>query len=149
MQNKPISFSARHKARSTAVQALYQWLLSENPIQEIEIEFLTHKTANKIDKAYFSELLHGVPRHLSSLDEAIQTFSAIPVDDLDPVELSILRLATYELLYIKEVPYKVVINEALELCKTFGSVEGYKFVNGVLDKIANKIQGGTASDEGR
>lgn len=134
--NNKALFAARHKARFTAVQALYQWLMADEAIQEIELQFLNHKTSSKIDKAYFSELLHGVPAHLEVIEAPIRTFSSIPKEELDPVELTILRISIYELLFRKDIPYKVVINEALELTKTFGSVEGYKFVNGVLDKIA-------------
>ena len=106
----------------------------------IELEFLTHASARKIDIVYFRELLHNVPAHLTKIETQFEPFLAIPKAELDPIELTILRLAVYEFLYRPELPYKVIINEALELTKTFGSVEGFKFVNGVLDKVAREIR---------
>src|SRR3990167_130440 len=139
LANKP-NFSARHKARAAAVQALYQWYMTEESLTNIELQFLTHTATKKIDQIYFRELLHQIPAHLAEIEQQFEPFLALPKAELDPVELSILRLAAYELLYRQEIPYKVIINEALELTKTFGSIEGYKFVNGVLDKTAKAIR---------
>lgn len=139
-KNNKAFFAARHKARAAATQALYQWLMADDSLTTIELEFLTHVSAKKIDIDYFRELLHKVPAHLEKIETQFTSYLNIPKAELDPVELSILRIAVYELLYHPELPYKVIINEALELTKTFGSVEGFKFVNGVLDKVANAVR---------
>ncbi len=132
-------FSARHKARETALQALYQWLMSAENLKTIEFQFLSHSSAKKIEHAYFQELLHQVPAHLEAIENQFEPFLDFPKAELDPIELTILRMSVYELCYRKDIPFKVIINEALELTKTFGSVEGYKFVNGVLDKVAKHL----------
>lgn len=129
---------SRHRARELAVQALYQWHLSKHSATEIELQFREQGLDNA-DQEYFSNLLHGVIKRYPELDEKLKATIDRDIKDLNPVELAILRLATFELLYHQDVPYKVVINEACELAKTFGAIEGYKYVNGVLDKLANKL----------
>lgn len=126
----------RHQARFHALQALYQWQISQNEIAEIELDFLIRQIKKKTDIDYFKELIHSIPLHINELDEAMKSFVDRPLNEIDPIELTILRLAIYELIYRLDVPYRVVINEALELTKKFGSVEGYKFVNGILDQVA-------------
>jgi len=130
----------RHKARQLLVQALYQWEVAQAPIAEILAEFLTDNDAKKFDAEYFQEALLGINENIVELDECFNPFTKRPIKELDPVELSILRLATFELVYKLEVPYRVVINEAIELAKRYGATEGHKFVNGVLDKTAQKIR---------
>jgi N utilization substance protein B len=129
---------ARHNARRYALQAMYQWQLSDATIEHIENEFLRYHIDKKLDLAYFKELIHGVPKHQHEIDKEMQPFIGRLLVEVDPVELAVLRLSTYELIKRLDVPYRVIINEALELTKKFGSVEGYKFVNGVLDRIAKK-----------
>lgn len=131
---KPI---ARHNARRYTVQALYQWQLAGSTALEIEQEFTKYHITDETDLDYFKELLHSIPKHQPELDQSIQPFISRSLNEIDPVELAILRLAVYELLKRPDIPYRVIINEALELTKQFGSVEGFKFVNGVLDKVAN------------
>lgn len=131
---------ARRNARRYVVQAMYQWQLSDNPISQIESEFLTQHIKNDIDLDYFKELLHSIPEKVAALDERIRPFLSRALEELDPVELAILRISFYELLHRPDVPYRVVINEALELAKRFGSIEGYKFVNGVLDQAARDFR---------
>lgn len=126
----------RHNARHYAIQAMYQWQIAGAAIADIEAEFLVEHIEKKIDMAYFKELIHGIPTNLDDIDNAIKPFLHRSMSDIDPVELAVLRLATYELLKRPDVPYRVIINEALQLTKKFGSVEGYKFVNGILDRIA-------------
>ncbi len=138
-KNNKVFFAARHKARAAAVQALYQWLMTDENLTTIELQFLTHTATQKMDQIYFQELLHKVPQHLEKIENQFLPFLNLPKSDLDPIELTILRISVYELLFRKDIPYKVVINEALELTKTFGSVEGYKFVNGVIDKVAKQV----------
>lgn len=136
--NEPRTPSAaeRHNARHYAVQAMYQWQIAGAAIADIEAEFLLEHIEKKLDMAYFKELIHGIPTNLDIIDNAIKPFLNRSMSDIDPVELAVLRLATYELLKRPDVPYRVIINEALQLTKKFGSVEGYKFVNGILDRIA-------------
>ncbi|MGS0673481.1 transcription antitermination factor NusB [Shewanella sp. 0m-4] len=127
--------SERRKARRLAVQAIYSWQLSGNNIADVEHEFLTEQVIDGVDIAYFRELLGGVATKKSQLDELITPFLTRPLDEVDPVEKAIVRLATYELTFRKDVPYKVAINEAIELAKAFGAEDGHKFVNGILDKL--------------
>lgn len=132
---------ARRNARHHALQAMYQWQLSQSPITEIEAQFVAHHLENKkIDLDYFKELIRAVPAQHQELDELMTPFLSRPLNELDPIELAILRLSIYELAKRPDIPYRVVINEALELAKKFGSIEGYKFVNGILDQVAKKLR---------
>jgi len=133
-----LSPAARRKARHYAMQGLYQWRMAGADINVIEAEFHTDNDMSKVDVDYFHELLHGVPAQLGEIDELIRprlvdrTF-----EELDPVELALLRMAAYELLKRIDVPYKVVINEAVSLAKKFGAAESHKFINAVLDAAAS------------
>ncbi len=137
---KPMSPAARRNARRYALQAMYQWHIAHTSINDLEAEFLKYHIDKQLDMAYFKELIHGIPKHQDAIDAEMQPFLDRPLDDIDPIELSVLRLAIYELLKRPDVPYRVVINEALELTKKFGSIEGFKFINGVLDRVARKIR---------
>lgn len=139
-ENNDSTHVMRHNARHYALQAMYQWQMTDTSITTIETEFLQMHVEKKIDLAYFKELIHGIPNEKEEIDNAIKPFLNRSMRDIDPVELSVLRLATYELMKRPDIPYRVIINEALELTKKFGSVEGYKFINGVLDKIAKQIR---------
>ena len=123
---KPNKIAMRRKARSLAVQALYSWHMAGQSLNEIEASFRTENDFSDVDGAYFHEILHGVPRLKSELDEAFTPCLDRALDEVDPVELAILRLATYELRVRLDVPYKVVINEGIELAKTFGATDGHK-----------------------
>lgn len=129
---------ARHNARRYAVQAMYQWQVSGAPIADIEAEFLHFHIDKKLELDYFKELIHGVPKYQEEIDKEMQPYLARSIQEIDVIELAVLRLAIYELLKRPDVPYRVIINEALELAKKFGSAEGHKFVNGILDRIAKK-----------
>lgn len=137
-ENNSINPVARHNARHYALQAMYQWQLSDASINEIEQEFLSYHVDKKFDVDYFKELIHGVPKYKHEIDQQIEPCLGRSLHEIDPVELAVLRLAVYELINRLDVPYRVIINEALELTKKFGSAEGYKFINGVLDRIAKK-----------
>ncbi len=128
--------SERRKARRLAVQAIYSWQLSGNNTADVEHEFLTEQETKGVDIAYFRELFCGVATRSAQLDAAYAPFLDRDVEDVSPVEKAIVRLASFELIYRKDVPYKVAINEAIELAKTFGADDSHKFVNGVLDKLA-------------
>lgn len=140
--NPIISPMHRSRARRLALQALYQWSFSQNSLQDIEWQFYEFNNMAKVDKAYFHEMIHEVPAHLDELDIHIKSHISRPFNDVHLIELFILRMAIYEFLFRRDVPYKVVINEALELAKNYGATEGYKFINSVLDKIAQEIRSG-------
>lgn len=136
-----VSPAARRKARHYAMQALYQWQMSGSPINTIEAEFHTDNDMSKVDTAYFHEILHGVPGQISELQASFAPFlQGRSQDELDPVTLALLRLATYELKQRLDVPYKVVINEAVALAKKFGAADSHKFINGVLDRTAAELR---------
>lgn len=132
--------ATRRVARSLAMQALYQWHVAGQSLNEIEAQFRVDNDFSGVDGAYFHEILHGVPRQKTELDGLIEPCLDRPLAELDPVELAILRLSTYELQDRLDVPYRVVINEGIELAKTFGATDGHKFVNGVLDKLAPQLR---------
>ena len=131
---------ARSKARRNAVQALYQWQLTGADVSVIEEQFLVEHDMAKVDVEYFRELLREVPLHLHELDDHIIEFLDRPMDEVDPVERAILRMSTYELELRLDVPYKAVINEGVEMAKTFGAEHGHKYVNGILDRVAHKLR---------
>ncbi len=139
MTKKP-SFTGRRKARRYALQALYSWVLSENALSDIETHFLVEHAAEAFDREYFQTLLHEVPRHIEILETTMSPYLSRQFADLDPIELTILRISIYELKERLDVPYRVIINEGLELAKAFGSADSHKFVNGVLDKVARELR---------
>ncbi|MCK4742688.1 MAG: transcription antitermination factor NusB [Sulfuriflexus sp.] len=132
--------NARTKARRNVVQALYQWQLSGGNLADIQAQFLSEYDMKKVDVEYFKELFRQVPLHLHELDDHLLPFLDRPVDEVDPVERAVLRLATYELEFCLDVPYRVVINESVELAKRFGAEHGHKYVNGVVDQVAKKLR---------
>ena len=132
--------ATRRVARTLAMQALYQWHVAGQSLNEIEAQFRVDNDFSGVDGTYFHEILHGVPRLKTELDELIAPCLDRALDELDPVELAILRLCAYELQQRLDVPYKVVINEGIELAKVFGATDGHKFVNGVLDKLAPRLR---------
>ena len=132
--------ATRRVARSLAMQALYQWHMAGQNLNEIEAQFRVDNDFAGVDGAYFHELLTGVAHNKSEIDGHIAPHLDRPLAELDPVELAILRLSTYELSKRLDVPYRVVINEGIELAKTYGATDGHKFVNGVLDKLAPQLR---------
>ena len=147
MSNKPnlgkgavLKPSARKKARRFAVQALYQWHMTGANLTDIETQFLSDNDFKKTDTDYFHELLHGIPSCVNELDEAFEKYLDRDKKDLDRVELAILRVGVYELAKRLDVPYRVVINEGIELAKTFGATESHKYVNGILDKASQALR---------
>lgn len=133
--------SERHRAREYALQAIYQWQYTQDSPTDIELQFHEDYDLSKVDTEYFSEMLHQIPKKLTEIDDTIEKALDRPFQDLNPVELAVLRIAVYELLYRQDIPYKVIINEALQITKTFGAQEGFKYVNGVLDTLAKHIRG--------
>jgi N utilization substance protein B len=130
----------RHMARQAAVQALYQWQLTGQSPGEIEDHFILDHEMSDVDMEYFDYLVREVPLHVHEIDDHIIPFIDRSIDEIDPVERAILRIGTYELEFHLEVPCKVILNEAVELSKTFGAEHGYQYVNAVLDKIAAKLR---------
>ncbi|MEQ6916095.1 transcription antitermination factor NusB [Halomonas aquatica] len=144
---------SRHAARELAVQGLYQWQMTGKSITSVESEFRSqvadddledHENWRKVmeiaDLALFHELLHNVARDWQELDAAISPLLDRRLEELDPIELAILRLGAYELSRRMEVPYRAVINEGVELAKSFGATDGHKYVNGILDKLASRLR---------
>ena len=131
---------ARHLARELAVQAVYSWQMSKNAVEQIELSIVTSNDMKKVDTEYFLELLRAVVKDCAELDKKLKPYLGRLPEELDPVEKAILRIATYELVSRIDVPYKVVINEAIELAKSFGAEESHKFINGVLDKAIKTLR---------
>ena len=141
-KSKPMSAkpAARKKARRFAVQALYQWQMTGANLTDIEAQFHAENDFKKTDTEYFHMLLHGVPTNVNEVDEGFEKYLDRDKKDLDQVELAILRVGIYELLTRLDVPYRVVINEGIELAKTFGATESHKYVNGILDKASQALR---------
>ncbi len=131
---------SRHKAREAAVQALYQWQLTQQAPEQIENHFILDHEMNGVDLEYFHHLVREVPRHLHELDDHITPHLDRALGEVDPVERAILRLGAYEFEFQPEIPYKVILNEAVELAKTFGAEHGHKYVNAILDKVAAELR---------
>ncbi|MBL6986725.1 MAG: transcription antitermination factor NusB [Methylobacter sp.] len=129
---------ARTNARKAAVQALYQWQMAGQDLSEIERQFLEEERLKDAQKSYFVELFYGVPKNLDAIDQALSEFVDRPVDAIDPVERAILRIGVYELLHRLDMPYRVVLNEGINLAKYFGADGSHKYVNGILDKVAQQ-----------
>ncbi len=133
--------SARRRAREFALQGLYEWLISQSEVASIEVHLgIDNPAFAKADVEHFKELLQGVVKSIEPLRERIAPHLDRPVTQLSPVEHAILLIATYELSHHPEIPYRVVINEAVELAKTFGGTDGFKYVNGVLDRVAGRLR---------
>ena len=135
-----MSGSSRHLARRAAIQALYQWEMTQQSRLEIEKHFLADDRLKKTDNAYFEELVREIPRLVEDIDSSLSPYIDRDIALVDPVEKAVLRLAAYELIHHAEIPYRVVLNEAIELSRTFGSENGYRFVNGILDKMGAEVR---------
>ena len=130
----------RRRARALAMQGLYQRHFSKTAISDIEAEFMVDNDMSKVDSAYFRDLIRGVHREQAELDRLIEPFLDRSLAEVDPIELAIVRLGAYELKSRIDVPYRVVINEGIELAKRFGGTEGHKFVNSLLDKLSQRLR---------
>jgi N utilization substance protein B len=132
--------SPRHRARELAMQGIYQWRITAGEAAKIEKQIQAEKNIGRFDKELFSRLLRGALSRHADLEALLAPQLDRPLAELSPVEFAVLLLGTFELAQHMEVPYKVVINEAVELAKTFGGTDGHKFVNGVLDKLAPQLR---------
>jgi transcription antitermination protein NusB len=133
-----IDLAARSRARRRALQAIYAWQISGNAMDRVIEEFRHEQDMEIADLGYFEDLLRGVDRHCAELDAALAPFLDRDVAQVDPIERAVLRLASYELRHRPDVPYRVVINEAIEVAKRFSAEHGHTYVNGVLDKAAKE-----------
>jgi N utilization substance protein B len=132
--------SPRHRARELALQGIYQWRITSGDEAQIEKQIHAEKNLGRYDKELFSKLLRGALSQHADIELLLAPHLDRPLAELSPVEFAVLLLGAFELSQHLEVPYKVVINEAVELAKTFGGTDGHKFVNGVLDKLAPQLR---------
>lgn len=135
------SIRGKQRARKLALQALYQWQMSGLDLNEIDAQFRAINNMDRVDTDYFTTLLYGVPNECASLEAVFGPFlDDRLVNELNPIELTILRLSTYELVHSPEIPYRVVLDEAINLTKTFGSQDGHRYVNGVLHQVSKQLR---------
>lgn len=137
---KPVQKSPRHRARELALQGIYQWRVTAGDDAQIEKQIQAEKNLGRYDKALFSKLLRGALGQHADIEALLTPYLDRPLGELSPVEFAVLLLGAFELSQNLEVPYKVVINEAVELAKSFGGTDGHKYVNGVLDKLAPQLR---------
>lgn len=134
------SIAKRRVARTLLMQAIYQWQVAGQSLNEIEAQFRTDNDFDGVDGEYFTAGLRAIATGKTELDALFADYLERPVHELDPVELAILRLSSWEMSQRIDVPYRVVLNEGIELAKSFGATDGHKYVNGVLDKLAAKLR---------
>jgi transcription antitermination protein NusB len=132
--------SSRRLAREFAVQGLYEWLLAGNDVRAIEHRLAEVRTFDKADRPLLDSILNGVIREANDLDARLAPYLDRPIAALSPVEHAVLLVGAYELVHRIETPYRVVINEAVELAKVYGGTDGHKYVNGVLDRLAAQVR---------
>jgi N utilization substance protein B len=135
-----IDLAARSRARRRALQALYAWQLSGSHMKAVIEQFRHEQDMEVADQEYFEDLLYGVERNVQAIDESLKPYVDREIEQIDPIERAALRLAGYELKYRPDVPYRVIINEAIEVTKRFGADHGHSYVNGVLDKLAAQLR---------
>ena len=136
-----VDLAARSRARRRALQAVYAWQVSGNSMARVIDEFRHEQDMEVADLDYFEDLLRGVNAHCADLDAGLMPFLDREVAQIDPIERAVLRIAAYELAHRPDVPYRVVINEAIEVAKRFGAEHGHTYINGVLDKAARQWRG--------
>ncbi len=134
------SIRGKRRAMRLALQALYQWLMAGSDLHEIETQFRVVNNMEKVDGEYFCRLLHGVPAHVAELEASISPFLDREINSLNPIELTTLRIGAFELFHCPEIPYKVILDESISLTKEFGSQDGHRYVNGVLNNLAKQAR---------
>ncbi|MBD5772433.1 transcription antitermination factor NusB [Marinomonas colpomeniae] len=137
---KPSRSQMRSASRRLALQAVYQWQMNQSAVSEIETQFTIDQDMDSCDKPYFRELLQGVTASAKKLDDLFEELLDRPLSELDPIELAVMRIGAFELSERLDVPYRVAINEGVELAKGFGATESHKYVNGILDKLAQRVR---------
>ena len=130
----------RHRARRAALQAIYQWQMTAEALEIIAAQFRDDKSWTPIDEELFSAHLYGVPANVTALDEHLQPILDRPVAQLDAIERAILRMGAFELTHREDIPWRVVINECVELAREFGAEQSHKYVNGILDNLARRTR---------
>lgn len=139
MHSSRPNLAQRRKARRLVLQALYQWQMSGGELTDIEAQFRA-EFSGKYDWDYFHEAFFAIPGQVETLDNMLESHLDRKIRTLDPVELAVLRIGTFELQQRIDIPYKVVINECVELAKTFGATDSHKYINGVLDKLVKELR---------
>ncbi|UTV99187.1 transcription antitermination factor NusB [Marinomonas rhizomae] len=141
-EKKPSRSQLRSASRRLALQAVYQWQMNQSAVSEIETQFVMNQDQemDSCDKVYFRELLQGVTASAKKLDALFEELLDRPLSELDPIELAVMRIGAFELSQRLDVPYRVAINESVELAKGFGATESHKYVNGILDKLAQRVR---------
>ncbi len=130
----------RHKARELMLQALYQRSMADTAIADLKTQYLTDNQERKIDFDYFVDLIDHIPHQTTKLDALYSPYLDRAVDELDTISRAVLQIATYELKYRLDIPSKVIINECIELAKSFGATDSHKYINGVVDKLAKILR---------
>jgi N utilization substance protein B len=133
---KPKVSQNRRKSRELVLKAVYRGMINTGELKQVFIDMKEDPEYAKADESYFKELLQGVTGKMDELDKQISVFIDRSIDELSPVEHAILRISSFELMFDVTIPYKVAINEGVELAKLYGGVDGHKYINGVLDKVA-------------
>lgn len=134
------AIKAKRRARKLALQALYQWSISGHEVYEIEAQFHAMNKLEKADTHYFRQLLHDVVKRHKELEASFLPFLDRPVHSINPIELTVLRIGAYELTFCLEIPYRVVLDETVLLTKEFGSQDGFRYVNGILNNLARQLR---------
>jgi transcription antitermination protein NusB len=132
--------AARHQARRLLIQALYQWQISGDDPGDVLLQFLDERDTGSADREYFRDVMRGITGDAERVDSAIAPLLERTLAMVDPVERAVVRLAAYELLERLEIPARVVIDEAVELAREFGSEQGHRFVNGLIDRLAHRVR---------
>ncbi len=130
----------RHRARCLAMQALYQWYYNHGSAHELIADLLAEQGAKKLDQEYFTILVEGTLNRVDQIDTLLAPLLDRQLTELNPVELAILRISSYEMLERIDIPYRVVINEGVELAKKFGSEQGHKYINAILDQLKKQCR---------
>jgi N utilization substance protein B len=130
----------RRKSRELALKAIYRIMMNEAELKQVFLDMKDDPDYGKADESYFKQLLQGVADQMTELDAQLTTFIDRQLVELSPIEHAILRVSSYELIFDATIPYRVAINEGVELAKTFGGADGHKYINGVLDKVAAKAR---------
>ena len=138
--NKENKFEFRRRARRRALQAVYQWQMTGQEATDILRQFRDAQDFSQVDVEFFEQLLRGVASGADELDAVLQPFLDRPIAEVDVMERVVLRLGTWELMHCPEVPYRVVLDEAVDLAHRFGSEQGHSYVNAVLDKAAQQLR---------
>ena len=130
----------RRKSRELALKALYRNCMNASDVKQLRLDSLDDPDYARADEVYFKQLLIGVLDHLPDIDNMVSQFIDRQIDELSPIEHAILRISGYELIFDNSIPYRVAINEGVELAKSYGGIDGHKYINGVLDKIAAQVR---------